>query len=157
MNRSVDIVTLLLRFSMGWYFFYAGIAKVVNPEWSSLGYLGSAETFGAVYQWFASPANIGWVDFLNQWGLTLIGLALIFGIFVRLASVAGIVLMALYYFPVLDFPYAGPYSLIVDDHILIMLVLVYLIAARAGMYWGLEGILARSPFGSNPLFNKLFG
>ena len=37
------------------------------------------------------------MDFLNVWGLILIGAGLIVGLFTRRASIAGIVLLAFYY------------------------------------------------------------
>ena len=123
---------------MGWLFFYAGITKILNPEWSAAGYLGSAKTFPELFSWFATPANIGWVNFVNEWGLTLIGVALILGIFVRWASLGGIVLMALYYFPVLDFPKIGDHSFIVDEHVIYALALWVLWAGDAGRFLGLD-------------------
>ena len=94
----------LLRITLGWLFFYAGITKILNPEWSSAGFLGTAQTFGNFYDWLASAQNIGWVNFLNEWGLTLIGAGLIFGTLTRLASYFGILMMVVYYFPGIDFP-----------------------------------------------------
>lgn len=38
-----------LRISLGWLMFYAGITKVLDPSWSSWGYLMSAKTFTGFY------------------------------------------------------------------------------------------------------------
>src|SRR3989338_8245125 len=103
MNPS-NFVLFVLRITIGWYFFYAGITKVLNPDWSAAGYLNNAKTFPEFYQWLASASNIGWVNFLNEWGLTLVGIAFIFGVFTRWASLGGVLLMIMYYFPVLQFP-----------------------------------------------------
>ena len=46
----------------------------------------------------ASETMVGVVNFLNVYGLILIGLLLFVGLFIRLASVAGILLLLLYYF-----------------------------------------------------------
>jgi thiosulfate dehydrogenase [quinone] large subunit len=143
MHKVQKITLLLLRLGLGWLFFYAGITKVLDPAWSAAGYLGQAQTFPSLFAWFASPAHIGWVNMVNEWGLTLIGAALIVGIFVRWASVAGIAFMALYYLPILSFPYAGEHSYIVDDHIIYMLALVVLAVFHAGRYWGLDGRMGR--------------
>ena len=43
-------------------------------------------------------------DYLNQWGLLLIGLALLVGTFARVAAVCGVVLLALYYLAAPPFP-----------------------------------------------------
>src|SRR3989344_7701960 len=102
------IALLALRLSLGWVFFYSGIIKIFDAEWTAAGYLAGAKTFPALFQWFALPANIGWVNFMNEWGLTLVGLALITGLFVRYASLGGILIMVLYYLPILQFPYVGP-------------------------------------------------
>jgi thiosulfate dehydrogenase [quinone] large subunit len=134
----MKIPVLLLRLGMGWLFLYAGLSKVLNPTWSSAGYLRGAKTFPNLYAWFALPQNIGWVDFLNEWGLTLIGVSLILGAAVRWSALAGIALMALYYFPVLNFPYVGEHSYLVDEHVIYALVFLLLYFARAGEYWGLD-------------------
>ncbi|MDP3771027.1 MAG: DoxX family membrane protein, partial [bacterium] len=107
---------ILLRITMGWLFFYAGITKVLDPAWSAAGYLRGAKTFTSLYQWFASSGNIGWVNFVNEWGLTLLGISLILGIGVRLSSVLGVALMLLYYFPILEFPRVG-HGYLVDEHV----------------------------------------
>lgn len=138
------ISLFLLRVALGWLYFYAGITKVLNPAWSAAGYLKSAKTFPALYQWFAAPANIGWVNFLNEWGLTLVGVALILGIGVRWAAAGGIFLMALYYFVVLQFPHAGANSYLVDDHVIYSLALLVLAASKSESRWGLGGLLSRS-------------
>lgn len=98
-----SVALLLLRVSMGWFFLHAGLTKVLDPNWTSAGFLQSSITFPVIYDWFAASYNIGWVDLLNQWGLTLVGAGLITGAFTRVASCAGIILMVLYYFPTLVF------------------------------------------------------
>lgn len=118
--------------------FYAGITKVLDPAWSAAGYLNSAKTFTGLFQWFASPEILPVINFINEWGLTLLGVSLILGVFVRLSSVLGAVLMMFYYFPVLEFPYIAPYSFLVDEHIIYVAVLLLLAAIHAGRYYGLE-------------------
>src|SRR3989338_1990184 len=81
MNNQLKMAVFLSRVGLGIMFFYAGITKVLNPSWSAAGYLGSAKTFPELYQWFASAGNLGWVNLVNEWGLTLVGLALISGFF----------------------------------------------------------------------------
>lgn len=119
-------ILVLLQFVFGWFFFYAGVTKIFNSEWTAKGFLENAETFSGFYGWLASPNILPIVDFLNQWGLTLIGVAFILGIFVRLSAYLGALLMLLYYFPTLSFPYAGEHSLIVDEHIIYALALLLL-------------------------------
>ena len=132
-----------LRLTMGWLMLYAGLGKVLNPDWSAVGYLNSAKTFPELYQWFASAGNIGWINFVNEWGLTLVGVALIIGLLVRWASLGGILLMILYYFPVLQFPYVGGHSYIVDEHIIYITAFLVLFASNAGTFWGLDFLLQK--------------
>lgn len=129
---------LLLRLTTGWLFFYAGITKVFDPNWSAAGYLSNAKTFSGLFQWFASPEMLPVTNFLNEWGLTLIGLSLILGVFVRLSGILGALLMLLYYFPVLDGAYPNAHSFIVDEHIIYAAALLTLAALRAGRVYGLE-------------------
>lgn len=145
MSQFQKISLAALRVGMGWLMFYAGITKILIPKWTAAGYLMGAKTFPGVFKWFASPANIGWVNFVNEWGLTLLGVSLILGLFVRLSSVLGAVLMLLYYFPVLTFPTIAPHSYIVDEHIIYFLILIFFAAIRAGRYWGLEDWCSRLP------------
>jgi thiosulfate dehydrogenase (quinone) large subunit len=63
------------------------------------------------YKLAANPGVLDVVDFLNIWGLIFVGLALILGIFTRLALWGGIVLLALYYLshpPIIGVKYALP-------------------------------------------------
>lgn len=149
MSNGQKFWLFVLRVSMGWVMFYAGITKVLNPAWSAAGYLGAAKTFPAFYAWFLRPDILPFTNFFNEWGLTLLGVSLILGIGVRFGSVLGAALMLLYYFPVLTFPYIGQNSYIVDDHIIYALVLLYFAAVRAGRYWGLENWCANLPICRN--------
>lgn len=131
-----------LRVLLGWLFFYAGITKLLDPTWTSAGFLNNAENFSSIFAWFGSPENIGWVDFLNVWGQTLIGAALMLGALTTLASFFGMLLMVLYYLPSLNFPYVE-HGLLVDEHIMYLAAFVILIEFRAGQYWGLDDTLKK--------------
>ncbi|MCL5435549.1 MAG: DoxX family protein [Patescibacteria group bacterium] len=137
------ILILLLRVSLGWMFFYSGLIKILDKTWSSKGFLVSAKTFPGFYSWFTSPQNLPWVDFLNKWGQLLIGAALILGVFVGIAALAGAVLMALYYFPGLQFPYVEN-GVLIDLHVIYLLALLMLSRLRAGRIWGLNSFFGRS-------------
>lgn len=141
-----------LRVSMGWLMFYAGITKILNPEWSAAGYLGGAKTFTAFYQWLTNPAILPLINFVNEWGLTLLGVSLILGIGVRLSSILGAILMLLYYFPVLEFPYVE-HGFLVDDHVIYALILLMFAAIKAGRFYGLENWCSNLPICSK--FPKL--
>lgn len=145
MTQFQKISLLLLRLGMGWMFFYAGITKILNPNWTSAGYLKGAKTFVVFYNALLSPSILPIVDFVNEWGLLLLGISLMLGVFVRLSSILGAALMLLYYFPILDFPYPNTYSFIVDEHIIYALALLILAVWRAGRIYGLENWCANLP------------
>lgn len=138
MTHIQNISIFLLRVSLGWYMFYAGITKVLNPEWSAVGFLKGAKAFTGLFSFFLQPEILPIVNFLNAWGLTAIGVALLLGVGVRLASVFGAALMMLYYLPILEFPYVGQYAFLIDEHVIYALVFVLLFVFRAGRFWGLE-------------------
>ncbi len=144
--QSQKFFLFLSRVVMGWMYFYAGITKVINPNFSAAGYLQGAKTFAGFYQWLLSPGILPIVNFVNEWGLTLLGVSLILGVGVRLSSVFGAVLMLLYYFPTLDFPYPNAHSYIVDEHIIYAAMLLFFAAVRAGRAWGLENWCSGLPF-----------
>src|SRR5690554_3787443 len=88
------------RVLMGWYFLYEGVVKLFNPNWTSYGFLKSAQgPLQGVFQNMAEhPALLNAIDFLNIWGLILIGLSLMLGLFSRWGAIAGMLLVLLYYF-----------------------------------------------------------
>lgn len=121
------ISLFLLRFGMGILFLWAGYTKLIDPAWSASGYISGSKVFVGFYNWLMQPNILPTINFLNEWGLTLIGIALILGIFTRLASFFGIVLMILYYLPI--YP---PLHGIVDEHIIYALVFLVLMAFGGG-------------------------
>ena len=127
---------VLLRVLIGWHFLYEGVVKLINPNWSSYGYLMDAKGFMAgLYQTIAGNADIlATADFLNIWGLIAIGIGLILGCFTRVAMISGIILLSFYYLshpPFVGLNYALPTegSYLLVDKILIELftmVVLYL-------------------------------
>ena len=72
-----------LRFLIGWHFLYEGISKLLNPYWSSAAYLlDSKWIFSGIAKTIVSnPTLLTFSDYINMWGLTLVGVSLLFGIF----------------------------------------------------------------------------
>lgn len=130
---------------MGWLFLYAGLSKLINPQWSALGYMKSTQILKGFYAILMSPEILPFINLLNEWSLTLLGISLILGLFVRLSSILGSVLMFLYYLPILNFPFVGKTSYIVDQHIIFILVLWYFAAIGAGRIFGLDNWCAKLP------------
>ena len=100
MKRNVSIFLFVLRVAIGWHFLYEGIIKLFNPEWSAEAYLkGSYGFLSGFFYWLATdPGIVNVINFLNIWGMILIGTGLFLGLFIRLSSVTGILLLLLYYF-----------------------------------------------------------
>lgn len=109
---------IALRLSLGWLFLYAGWTKIINPDWSAAGYLQSAKTFTPFYQWLASPDLLPITNFVNEWALFFVGVLLIVGFRVRIASCVGALMMLLYYFPILDGARPNTHAFIVDEHVI---------------------------------------
>lgn len=123
----------------------------MNPTWSAVSYLQNAQSLTPLYEFFLNPSLLPSINGLNAWGQLLIGIGLLLGVAVRLASIAGIVLMLLYYFPVLQFPFIGKNAFLVDQHILYFFGLFVLFAFRAGHYFGLEKWCKKLPPGIRSL------
>lgn len=149
MDNKQKILLFVARLGFGWMFFYAGITKVINPAWSAAGYLKGAKTFSGVYAWLASAPNIAWVNFVNEWGLTIVGTLFILGLFFRYAAFSAIALMVLYYLPVLDFPKVGNNAFLIDQHILYILLISLLWFFGAGKAWGLDAKLFKQSHQNN--------
>jgi len=114
-------VMTVLRMLVGWHFLYEGVWKFTQDNWSAGGYLSASQWIGSgVFHKIAeSPGLLGFVNHLNMWGLTLIGAALILGVFVRFASVCGIVMLTLFYIanPPFVTPPADGHFLWVDKNV----------------------------------------
>jgi len=124
----------IVRMSIGWHFLYEGIAKLLIPKWTSFSYLSnSTGPFAGLYHWMAStPAVLKTVDILNVFGLLLIGTALFLGLFSRIASICGALLLTLYYFaypPFGDslFSVSEGHLFIIDKIFLEAVVLLFLV------------------------------
>jgi thiosulfate dehydrogenase [quinone] large subunit len=140
-----------LRLLIGWHFFYEGLAKLVNPYWTSAEYIDQASwLFAGVFRKIAaSPGAVTVVDALNVWGLTAIGLALIVGFLARPAAIAGVVVLALYYIVAPPFvglassmPTEGSY-LVVNKVLIEAIALLVLIAFPTERQFGLDGVIFR--------------
>lgn len=138
MHTSQRVSLALLRISMGWLFFYAGFEKLMDPSWSAASYLAGAKTFSTFYQLLLRSDVLPLINLINEWGLFLLGVSLILGLFTRLSAALGIALMLLYYFPILNFPYPNAHSFLVDEHIIYIFILFVLCAFKAGRVWGFD-------------------
>jgi len=138
MSKPQRASIFILRIVMGWMYLYAGITHILDPKFSAAKYINGATSFVDLYQWFLSPQVLPIIDFMVKWGLTLLGASLILGLFVRLSAYLGMLLMFLFYLPILNFPMVGNNSYLVNQHIIYMVGLFALASFRAGHVWGLD-------------------
>lgn len=145
---------LVLRVVMGWTFFYAGITKVIDPEWSARGYLMGVPEGNPFMGFWTMLANewLWLIDPLNQWGLTLVGAALILGVLVRWSAFWGAVMMLFYWASSLPLAH----NLLIDDHIVYALILFGLGAFGAGRILGLDEWIEDTGFVKNNSWLRLF-
>ncbi len=147
---KASIPLVLLRLVMGWYLLVDGYLAVTTPNWSAQGFLLSAKTFPTLYAWFAEPAQLWWVNPINAWGVLLIGVALLLGVFVRPAAWAGAILMLLYYFPQYHLPKV-PHGYIVEEHIIWLAVFIVIATIPAAQSFGLSRFLRKTFLGRLPV------
>jgi thiosulfate dehydrogenase [quinone] large subunit len=145
-SRGQLISLVILRILIGWHFLYEGLSKLINPYWSSAGYLLESKwLFSSVFHAIlANPTLLKTVDMLNIWSLILIGIGLIAGLFTQTSTIAGIVLLVLYYFgnpPLVGLisalPKEGSY-LIVNKTLIELAALVVLAIFPTGKLVGLD-------------------
>jgi len=150
-SKSQLFWLVTLRVLIGWHFLYEGVVKLVNPNWSGIGYLMDSGGFmsGFFQQMAANPSMLQFVDFINIWGLIAIGLGLILGSFSRIATLSGILLLALYYlshppFPGIKYvmPMEGSY-LLVNKILIEMVTLFILYLFPTGKEAGLDKFICR--------------
>lgn len=139
-------VIVALRFLIGWHFLYEGLHKLIHPEWSSLAFLANAQwIFSGVGEWMVTnPGVLNTVDFLNTWGLIAIGLGLVLGLFTRIASIAGALLLLLYYLfnpPFIGMELGAPLEgnyLMVNKTLIEAVMLLYMAVTPLSRYLGLD-------------------
>jgi thiosulfate dehydrogenase [quinone] large subunit len=88
---------------------------------------------GPFKEFYNSIAGAAWADVLFMAGLLGIGLALLFGVGMRIAAITGALLYVLMWTVVLP-PENNP---VIDDHLISALTLVALAMTNAGDTWGL--------------------
>ncbi len=98
-TRVQKFLLVLLRFSIGWHLFYQGLGKLRAVEWTARGYLGAATgPFAPLFQSIADgPRLMALADFSTVWGLMVLGILLMVGLFTRVSALGGIALLMLFY------------------------------------------------------------
>lgn len=146
-RRGVDYIWVILRLSMGWVFlwpffdklFGLGFATAIDKAWllgnsPTTGFLSFA-TKGPFAVIFKSLAGSFFIDWLFMAGLLFIGLALIFGVGIRIASYAGSLMLFLMWLAVLP-PEHNPF---LDDHLIYIFILIGISIVNPTRIFGLGG------------------
>jgi thiosulfate dehydrogenase [quinone] large subunit len=149
LGRGSMIAITVLRILVGWHFFYEGLTKLTAPSWTAAGYLKQARgPFGEMFRGIAAdPIMLANADLVTMWGLTIVGLLLILGLFTRLASVAGIGFILLFYFatpPFIGYFYTVPSEgsyLIVNKNLVEAAALGVIFMTRSGLFAGVDRII----------------
>ena len=149
LSRSAMIAITVLRVVVGWHFLYEGIAKLASPSWSAAGYMKvSRGPFAGVFHWIAGQPQ--WLDTANlvtMYGLTMVGVLLILGLFTRLAAIGGIGFVVLFYLcnpPFVGYFYSIPTEgsyLIVNKNLVEVCALAVILLTRSGLFAGLDRIV----------------
>jgi uncharacterized membrane protein YphA (DoxX/SURF4 family) len=151
MKKYAIYILTGLRILVGWHFLYEGIVKLMTPGWSSKMFLmGSNWIFSDLFHWMAdSPGIIHTVDFLNTWGLILIGLSLFIGLLARWSSIAGALLLLFYFMAYPPIPghtfgaiTEGNY-LWVNKTLIELVILLVFIALPVDFFYGADRLIRR--------------
>ena len=74
----------------------------------------------------------------------LLGLSLISGTLIRLSTLFGMLLMLMFYFAHMEWPYnESRFYYVVGPHLIYAAILLYLLIKRAGNFWGIDGLLIK--------------
>ncbi len=156
-SRAAMIAIAVMRVLVGWHFLYEGVAKLTSPTWSAAGYLRQARgPFAGLFKWLAAQPNLlANADLITIWGLTIVGLLLILGLFTRLSSLGAIAFLLMFYIATPPFvgyfyslPSEGSY-LLVNKNLVELAALVVVLLTGSGRFAGLDrivhGLIARRP------------
>ncbi|MFJ5543904.1 hypothetical protein [Micromonospora chalcea] len=152
-QKATRYVWAGLRLALGWVFLWAFLDKMfglghetpaknawINGGSPTKGFLGNAVE-GPFANFYQGMAGAAWADWLFMVGLLGIGVALMLGIGIRIAAVAGGLLLVLMWTAVLP-PANNPFM---DDHLIYAGLLAALALVGAGNTLGLGRIWAKLP------------
>ena len=140
---------VVLRFLIGWHFLYEGISKLLNPYWSSAAYLLDSKWIfsGLAKTIVSNPTLLTLSDYINMWGLTLVGTSLMFGLFSKYGSLVGMGFVLMYYFfapPLVGLEYGKPNEgsyIVVNKNLIEACALWVLYSFPTSQYLGIDRFL----------------
>jgi thiosulfate dehydrogenase [quinone] large subunit len=147
--RGPMIAITVLRVLIGWHFLFEGLTKLTAPSWTAAGYLKQAKgPVAEQFRWLSTrPDLLANTDLITMWGLTIVGICLMLGLFTRLASLLGIGFILLFYLaapPWIGYFYAIPSEgsyLIVNKNLVELAALVVILLTGSGRFAGIDRIL----------------
>ena len=147
--RTAMIAITVLRVVIGWHFLYEGMSKLTSTTWSAAGYMkASRGPLADFFRWIASqPHLLDNANLITMYGLTIVGVLLMLGLFTRLAAAGGIGFILLFYLcnpPFIGYFYAIPTEgtyLIVNKNLVELCALVVILLTGTGRFAGLDAIL----------------
>jgi thiosulfate dehydrogenase [quinone] large subunit len=151
LSRGAMVAITLLRVMIGWHFLYEGIAKMTSGSWTSAGFLKQARgPFAEMFRWLAAQPNLlANADLITMYGLTIVGLLLILGLFTRLASLGAMGFLVLFYLcnpPFVGYFYSLPSEgsyLIVNKNVVEFFALLVVMLTGTGKFAGLDVFVSR--------------
>jgi thiosulfate dehydrogenase [quinone] large subunit len=151
LNNMQAVFLVILRIAVGWHFLYEGLIKITDPNWSAFEYLMDSQGIfsGIFISMAANQSVLAVVDFLNVWGLILIGGGLILGIFTRFSTICAIILLSFYYLshpPFLGLEYIMPQEgnyLLVDKTLVEILALAVIYVFPTGHIMGIDRLIVK--------------
>jgi uncharacterized membrane protein YphA (DoxX/SURF4 family) len=137
--HTLRFVVFLLRLVIGLTFFYVGYSSLYD---SQLGLILQGRSVSGLYIWLAHLATPTWLVQVAPWAFLVIGALIVLGLFTRLASALGIVLILVGYIPGLTYALTlTNFVQFINDELIVAICLLVLIAAKAGGYLGLDAVL----------------
>jgi thiosulfate dehydrogenase [quinone] large subunit len=163
MTKNLNLALGILRIALGFIFLWAffdklfglGFSTCRDPQTHTVNYFcdsawinGGSPTFGflkfatkgpfaGLFQSLTNPSILPVVDCLFMLGLLGIGLGLMLGIFMKLSTFSGGVMLTLMYLAGFLPPEHNP---IIDEHVIYIFVLAVLCLSDSGRYLGLGNL-----------------
>jgi len=149
LSRSAMLAITVLRVVVGWHFLYEGLTKLTSASWSAAGYMKvSRGPFAALFHWIAGqPQLLDKANLITMYGLTIVGVLLMLGLFTRLAALGGMGFVLLFYLcnpPFVGYFYSIPSEgsyLVVNKNLVEVGALAVILLTRSGLFAGLDRIV----------------
>jgi len=145
-NKKLQCFLGLSRLAMGFIFLWAFFDKVfglgfsTTPDKAWLFGVSPTAGFlkfgvhGPFAEFYQSLSGMPLVDWLFMLGLLFIGITLMTGVFMRLASISAVVMLFLMYTAIGLSPANNPF---LDEHIMYILFIIILMMTNSGEFLGL--------------------